>query len=245
MTVSADLRHAFAPTGVLRVAINLGNPILANAGADGVAVGVSVDLATALAEQLGVPLALLQFEAATKSVTALATAQADIGFFAIDPARGAEIAFTAPYVLIEGFYMVRAASPIDSNEQVDAPGQRVVVGKGSAYDLFLTRALKRAEIVRVPTFVEVAQTFMEDDAAVAAGIKQQLQGFAAGTGGLRLLDQRFMVIEQAMGLAKSRGPQAAADLSAFVEQAKAGGAVAAALTRHRIAGAAVAPLAAG
>ena len=107
-------------------------------------------------------------------------------------------------MLIEGFYLVRDASPIRTNADVDQPDNRVTVGKGSAYDLFLTRELKAAQIVRAPTSQAVVQTFVEQQLEVAAGVKQQLEADAAKTPGLRLLDERFMVIRQAMGV-PSRG----------------------------------------
>jgi len=233
---------AFAPAGHLRASINLGNPILARRDdASGEVAGVSVDLAQRLATRLGVPLELVVVDAAGKSVDVVADERADVGFFAIDPVRGKAIAFMPPYVLIEGSYLVRADSPITRNEQVDEPGHRVVVGKGSAYDLYLTRALKDAELVRAPTSPMVTDAFVNDHADVAAGVRQQLEADAMRLPGLRLLDGRFMVIEQAMGLPKSRGGAAAAWLAAFVEEAKADGFVAAALARHRIEGAVVAP----
>lgn len=243
MTPTPSIRSAFTPAGKLRASINLGNPILASSGADGSPGGVSVDLAREFARVLGTELELLVFDAAGKSVEAVVAERADFGFFAIDPVRGADIAFTAPYVLIEGFYLVKDASPIRSNAQVDATANRVVVGKGSAYDLYLTRELKQAEILRAPTSPTVVSTFLESGAEVAAGVKQQLEADAAKRGGLRLLDQRFMVIQQAMGVPKSRGSEAAAFLARFVEQMKASGFVADALQRHRIKGASVAPAA--
>lgn len=245
MTITPDLLSAFAPTGVLRASINLGNPILANAGADGAAFGVSVDLATELARRLGVPLEPVVVTTAARSVEIVAAGQADVGFFAIDPQRGADIAFTAPYVLIEGCYLVPEASPLQSNEEVDRAGHRVVVGKGSAYDLYLTRTLQQAQIVRAPSSPAVVETFIAEQAEVAAGVKQQLEVDAAKRGGLRLLPGRFMVIRQAMGVPKSRGEMAAAYLAGFVEEMKAGGLVAEALRRHRIEGASVAPAGGG
>src|SRR6202022_3002659 len=101
-------------------------------------------------------------DAALKSVEAVIADQADFGFFAIDPDRGAAITFTAPYVLIEGFYLVRDDSPIRSNEEADRACNRVAVGKGSAYDLFLSRQLKHARIVRAPTSPTVVQTFLDE-----------------------------------------------------------------------------------
>lgn len=244
MTIDSAIVEAFAPTGTLRASINLGNPILANrAPASGEASGVSVDLARAFAQQLGVPLELVVLDTASQSVEAVSDERADFGFFAVDPKRGETIAFTAPYVLIEGFYLVRADSPVRTNADVDQRHNRVVVGKGSAYDLFLTRELKAAQIVRAPSSPTVVQTFIDGELEVAAGVKQQLEADARKSPGLRLLDERFMVIRQAMGVAKRRGPRAAAVLGEFVEAMKASGFVGASLARHGIEGASVAPAA--
>jgi len=242
MKLDRSVVAALTPTGTLRASINLGNPILANKdAATGEPFGVSVDLARALAERLSTQLELLVFDAAGKSVQAVSEDRADFGFFAIDPLRGETIAFSPPYLLIEGFYLVRHVSPIKTNQEVDRPHNRVAVGKGSAYDLFLTRELTAAQIVRAPTSQMVVQTFLEQELEVAAGVKQQLEADAKRTPGLRLLDERFMVIQQAMGTPKSRGEAAAAALRSFVEEMKASGFVADALARHGIVGASVAP----
>jgi len=238
---SSPAAALLAPTGTLRASINLGNPILAGRAADGKVRGVSVDLAEALADQLGVPLELLEFDAAAKSVEAVTSGRADIGFFAIDPLRGEGIRFSAAYVLIEGAYLVRAGSKLTGNAEVDRAGTRVMVGKGSAYDLYLTRELKAATILRAPTSPAVVDAFIAENADVAAGVKQQLETDASRLGGLRLLPGRFMVIEQAMGIPTDRGETAQAELRAFVEQAKSSGAVARSLQRHGVSGAVIAP----
>src|SRR5205814_10236837 len=138
MSANTSIAKAFAPTGRLRASINLGNPILANKdAATGTPKGVSIDLATEFARRLGVPVELVVFDTAAKSVEAVAAEEADIGFFAIDPKRGEHIVFTAPYVLIEGAFLVREDSPFRANEDVDQRDHRVVVGQGSAYDLYL------------------------------------------------------------------------------------------------------------
>lgn len=243
MLMDSSLVASFTPTGRLRASINLGNPILANRDpATGQPVGVSIDLAHALAQRLGVELELVVFDTAGKSVEAVKNEQADIGFFAVDPLRGQEISFTLPYVLIEGSYLVREASPLQRNEEVDQANVRVTVGLGSAYDLHLTRTLKQAHIVRAPSSPAVVDTFIAQKLEVAAGVTQQLQADAQRIPGLRLLPGRFMVIEQAMGTPKSRGQAAADSLRAFVEDMKASGFVADALKRHGIQGATVAPL---
>lgn len=239
--MSSTLRHIFAPTGVLRASINLGNPILAHRNPLGEPGGVSVDMARALAHALDLPVEFVTFDAAGKSVQAVTEEQADIGFFAVDPVRGAGLHFTAPYVLIEGAYLVREASSIRSNDEVDRPGIRVAVGKGSAYDLYLTRELKQAQIVRAATSPAVVDTFMQQGLDVAAGVRQQIEADAHRLGGLRLLPGRFMVIQQAMGMPKARPQEAAKFLADFVEQQKASGFVAEALQRHGIQGASVAP----
>ncbi len=243
MPIFKDLIHTIAPTGKLRASINLGNPILANKNPQsGEPYGVSIDLANALARKLGLEIELLVFDSAGKSVEAVTQEKADFGFFAIDPLRGEGILFTAPYVLIEGAYLVKGNSPIQSNHEVDAPGNRLVVGKGSAYDLFLTREIKSAEIVRAPTSPLVVSSFLEGGYEVAAGVRQQLEADALKTSGLRLLPGRFMVIQQAMGLPKLRVEAAARLLCEFVEEMKKSGFVADALERHGIQGASVAPL---
>jgi polar amino acid transport system substrate-binding protein len=229
-----------APTGKLRAAINFGNPILATKdAATGEARGVSVDLARELGRRLGVPVELVPFAAAGKVVEAVKDAQVDVGFVAIDPVRGADMLQTPAYVVIEGAYLVKDSSPIKTNAEVDRAGNRIVVGNGSAYDLFLTREIKAAALVRAPTSPAVVDTFLAQNIEVAAGVKQQLQADAKRLPGLRLLDGRFMVINQAMGIPKGReaGLKYVRD---FVEDMKASGFVAEALKRHAIEGAAVA-----
>jgi polar amino acid transport system substrate-binding protein len=238
-----DARRELAPTGIFRASINVGNPILANLDADSKPFGVSVDLAGEFARRLGIPLELVVFDSAGKSVDAVTAEHADFGFFAVDPVRGAGIAFSAPYVLIEGAYLVKNDSPVRTNDEVDRAGRSVVVGTGSAYDLYLTRALQHAQIVRAPTSPSVVQTFLEQNADVAAGVRQQLEADAARTPGLRLLPGRFMVIQQAMGIPKARSPEAVDVLRQFVEEMKASGFVADALARHGIEGASVAAMA--
>jgi polar amino acid transport system substrate-binding protein len=226
--------------GKLRAAINFGNPILASRGPGGEPRGVSVDLAGEAARRLGLDVELVVFESAGSVVEAVKAGKVDVAFVAIDPVRAADMEYTAPYVIIEGAYLVRHDSALQRNDDVDRPGTRVAVGRGSAYDLFLTRELKSATLVRAPTSPAVTDLFLEQRLDVAAGVKQQLQADARRVGGVRLLPGRFMVIEQAMGVPKGR-LAAKAWLSGFVEEMKASGSVAAALQRHGIEGAAVAP----
>ncbi len=239
---SFDIAREIAPTGTLRAVINFGNPILARKDAStGAPVGVSVDLAQALAHKLDLPLVLIPVESAGKSVETVTQGQADIGFFAIDPVRGKGITFTQPYLLIEGSYLVRKDSSILNNAQVDQTKHRVVVGNGSAYDLFLTRELKAAQLVRSPTSPLVVPFFMEGAYDVAAGVKQQLESDAKKFEGLRLLPGRFMVIEQAMGQTNSASKRAQETLANFIAEMKSNGFVRDSLIRHHIEGASIAP----
>jgi len=237
---SGDAVRDLAPNGSLRAAINFGNPVLAYKDASGRPSGVSVDLALELGKRLGVPVALVPFDAAGKVTAAAKSGVWDIAFVAIDPLRGEDMEQSPPYVVIEGAYLVRENSSIRSNDEVDRPGNRVVVGRGSAYDLFLTRAIKQAQIVRTDSSGIVVEYFVRENLEVAAGVKQQLEADAKKTSGVRLLPGRFMVINQAM--ASQKGKAAGARyVRDFVEDMKASGFVAQALQRHGIQGAAVAP----
>jgi len=229
-----------APSGKLRAAINFGNPILASRDpATGEPRGVSVDLARALAARLGVPVELVLYESAGKVSSSVS--QWDIAFLAVDPARATDIAFTAPYVVIEGAYLVPNESPIKANEDVDRAGTRIVVGAGSAYDLYLSREIRNATLVRAPTSPAVTDMMVAQKLDVAAGVRPALEADARRHPGLRLLPGRFMAIHQAMGTPRGRDA-GAAYLGAFIEEMKASGFVAQALARNRVVGAAVAPL---
>lgn len=243
MTTPA-LASAFAPTGTLRATINIGNAVLAGMAPGATQPhGVSVDIAGELARRLGVPVSFVVCATAAKAVEAVQQGICDITFLAVDPARAVDIDYAAPYVVIEGAYMVKNDSPLTANEQVDKPGHRIAVGKGSAYDLFLTRNIKNATIERFGSSQEVVDSFLAQGLEVAAGVKQQLELDAKRVPGLRLLPGRFMEIRQAIGAPKGRGEEAGAYLLAFIEELKATGFVAEALKRHGIEGAAVAPAA--
>jgi polar amino acid transport system substrate-binding protein len=240
-TAATAARSELAPSGTLRAAINFGNPILASKDtATGEARGVSVDLARELGKRLGVPVTLVTYTAAGKVVEGVKANEWDIAFVAIDPKRGADMEQTTPYVIIEGAYMVPQASAIRTNADVDRQGTRIVVGAGSAYDLYLSREIRNAQLVRAPTSPLVTDTMVQQRYEVAAGVRQQLEADAKRIPGLRLLDGRFMVINQAMAMPKGR-PAGARYLGEFVEEMKASGFIAQALARHRIEGAAVAP----
>jgi polar amino acid transport system substrate-binding protein len=228
-----------APTGTLRASINLGNPVLAQ-GTPAEPTGVTVDLARGLAARLGVPVELACFDAARRSFEALTSGQADICFLAIEPAREAEVAFTAPYVVIEGVYVVPSGSPITTAAEVDRDGVRIGVKQGSAYDLFLSRTLEHATVVRADEGVEV---FRELGLEVAAGIRQPMLAFVDRHPGFRLIEPRFMEIRQAVGTTRARNPETVEFLRAFVEEMKVNGFVAAALRRAGQADATVAPAA--
>jgi polar amino acid transport system substrate-binding protein len=236
--VFADVLKDLAPTGTLRAAINYGNGVLAQRGSgEQDAKGVSADLARELAKRLGLPVSFVGFDAAGKVFEALQAPAEDprkwdIAFLAIEPVRAAEIAFTAPYVLIEGTYMVRADSPMQRVGDVDRPGVRIAVGPNSAYDLFLTRTLKHAQLVRAERGGGRAMIdlFLRENLDAAAGVRQPLEDYAMTDPQLRVMPDRFMDIRQAMGVPQGR-PAGARYLKAFVEEMKANGFVAEALAR--------------
>ncbi|HET7764656.1 MAG TPA: ABC transporter substrate-binding protein [Burkholderiales bacterium] len=229
-----------APTGKLRAAINFGNPVLASKDpATGEARGVSVDLSRELARRLGVPLEIVPYAAAGRVVEAVKTGAWDVAYVAIDPQRARDMIQSPPYVVIEGSYLVPAESGIRSNAEVDREGIRIAVGKGSAYDLFLTREIKRAMLVRAPTSPEVVSMMIRENLEVAAGVRQQLEADATRVAGVRMLPGRFMVIKQAMAVPRGRDA-GAVYVRDFIEEMKATGFVARSLAGHRVEGAAVA-----
>ena len=250
-SASANIVQQLAPSGTLRAAINFGNPVLAQRdGPGGKPGGVTIELAHELGRRLGLPVTLVGYDAAGQVFAAAATATAawDVAFLAIDPKRATAIEFTAPYVIIEGAYMVPVASPLRTIADVDRPGVRIAVGTGSAYELYLTRTLRHAVLVHAPTGNDSIAQFQREGLEAAAGVRSPLQMFVQGQPGLRMIDGRFMAIEQAMGMPKGRGDKidaarAAQFLRAFVEDMKASGFVAAALTRSGQHDAQVAPAA--
>ena len=236
-TVSPDVVKSLAPTGTLRAGLNLGNIVLAQTLPNGQLGGVTVELARELGRRLNVPVELKPFDAAGKSFEAMKAGALDIVFLAIEPVRAAEIEFTAPYVIIEGVYMVPKDSPIKSVAEVDREGVRIAVNKASAYDLFLTRSLKHATLVRDEVGIDA---FIDQKLEVVAGVKQPMAAYAKAHPNVRLLDGRFMEICQAMGTVKGRDV-GARYLHAFIEELKASGFIADALKRSNQPDAAVAP----
>jgi polar amino acid transport system substrate-binding protein len=226
-----------APTGTLRAAINLGNPVLAQ-GTRGAPTGVTVEIARELASRLGVPVELVCVEAARDSFEAMRAGSADVCFLAIEPEREAAVAFTPPYLLIEGVFAARVGSSTSTIPGVDREGVRVGVKRGSAYDLFLSRTLQHATVVRA---AESIDTLADTSVEVVAGIRQPMTAFVAGNPGMRLLEGRFMEIRQALGVPRDRAPGTIGYLRDVIEELKASGFIAGALRRSHQADSTVAP----
>jgi polar amino acid transport system substrate-binding protein len=241
--VSPALRAEIAPSGTLVAAINYGNTVITQRPAPGQdPQGVAPEIARELAKRLGVPIRYVTYEIAGKVADAAKEGVWDIAFLAVDPARSQVIGFSAPYVLIEGTYMVRRDSPLRQLADFDRPGLRIAVGDKSAYDLFLARHLKQSQLVRYPTSQLAIDAFVAGQTDAVAGVKQALAANAAKTPGLRLIDGAYMSIDQAAGVPVTR-PNAARYLHGLVEELKASGFIARHLARTGNADATVAPLA--
>jgi len=239
--VPADAIRELAPTGKLRAAINFGNPVLAQRDhATGEPRGVSAALARELARRLGVPIEFVPYKAAGQVTAAARSGVWDIAFLAIDPARAVDIAFTPPYVLIEGTYLVPNDSPLRAIDEFDRAGVRIAVGEGSAYHLYLKRTLKKATLVAVQAPSDHVSHFLREGLDAAAGVKQPLVRFAAENAGVRVIAGRFMVIEQAMGTPQGR-PEGIRYLREYIEEMKASGFVARELERSGQTDAMIAP----
>ncbi len=239
---SPEVIAALAPTGKLIAAINYGNAVLARRDpATGALSGATVDMANELGRRLGKPVQLIGYEAVAPLIAAQPTDRWDVCFVGSDPERAKLVDFTAPYVLIEGTYLVREDSPYKAVADLDKPGLRVTVSKGAAYDLALTRQLKNAQIDRVATTSKGAiERFQTEGFDAGAGIRPELMLAQAERPGYRVLPDAYASVTQSMGTPVGRGP-AAAYLSAFVEELKANGFIRAALDRAGQPGATIAP----
>jgi polar amino acid transport system substrate-binding protein len=238
--VPPDAVKELAPTGRLRAAINAGNVVLVQKHASSGVSGITVDLARELGRRLGVPVDLIVYDTAGKVTEAAKTGAWDIGFIAIEPLRAALIDFTAPYVIIEGTYIVPVDSPLKAIADVDHVGVRIAVARGSAYDLYLARTLQHASLVHYPSPPLALQSFMPDKLEAAAGVKQQLVQFGKGNPGVRVMDGRFQEIREAMGtpLGRTAGLKY---LRSFIEEMKASGFIKQALDRAQQPDAVIAP----
>ena len=218
IVITRSVIAELAPTGALRVAINLGNPVLAQRISESKLGGVSVALAEHLAKRLDLSLELKAYDAAGKVFAALEqSGEWDLAFMAIDPVRSEQIAFTEPYVLIEGTYLVRANSVAQTVADLDKGGNRIAVGKGAAYDLYLTRNLEAADLVRAATSAAAIDLFIDEHLDAVAGVRQPLERYCSENVGLRVLPDSFTQIQQAMGVPKER-IQAARFLQAFLNE---------------------------
>ena len=221
-----------APTGKLRAAINFGNSVLVQKGPRGEPLGVTPELATALAKRLGLSVQFVMYQAAGKVFEDATKNAWDIAFIAIDPVRAAEVDFSAPYVVIQGTYLVRKDSSLKDVADVDVPGVRIGVGLGSVYDLYLTRTLKNAVLVRNPSGGGAGgiEPFLAQHLDAAAGVREPLDTYAKDHPDTRVMRGSFEEIRQAIATPKGR-PAGAAYLQRFVEEMKVNGFVADALKR--------------
>jgi polar amino acid transport system substrate-binding protein len=241
MTPSPAARSELAPTGKLRVGINYGNFLLVNKDpASGEYGGVAVDLGRELGRRLGVPVDLVAFETAGKLADAVKTGAWDVAFLGNEPQRAREIAFSPAYLEIEAGYLVPAGSPIRTIADVDREGVRIAVAAKSAYDLYLSRNLKHAQLVRAQGIDSSYDVFVKDRLEVLSGLKPRLTTDTAKLPGSRVLEGRFTAVQQSVGTPQGR-PAGAKYLREFAEDVKASGFVAKAIERHAVRGVSVAP----
>ena len=241
---SPEVRQAIARAGRLRVGINLGNPVLAKRGDTKDALnGIAVDLGRMIAARLDAEFAPVTYPNAAKLIDGARAGEWDIGFAAIDPARADVLLFTAPYMEVSVTYLVPDDSPIRSVSDADRPGVRVGVGARNAADLYLSRSLNHARLVRVDDNLAGAVELLKAGKAdIFAGNRQGLLDVRDQLGGYRILDERFYAVEHAVAIPREK-VAALAYLKSFVEEAKSSGSVAMAISRHSIRGVEVAPLA--
>ena len=238
--MNEQLRSELAPTGVLRAGINMANFLLVTGRRDdGAPQGVAPDMAGAAAQRLGVEVAYVPYETPGQLADDAIKGVWDIGLIGAEPARAEHIAFTAAYVEIEATYMVAGDSPVKAVEDVDRPGMRIAVAARSAYDLYLTRNIQHAELVRVSGLNASYDLFVNEGLDALAGLRPRLMTDVQKLPGARLLDGKFTAVQQAIGTPRERDA-GAAFLRQFVEEAKAGGLVGELIERHGVRGLSVA-----
>ncbi len=242
--VSPAARSDLAPTGKLRAGINYGNAILATKDpASGEFRGVAIDLTRELGRRLGVPVELVAYTSIATMVDAAKAAAWDIAFLGADPARAGEISFTAPYLELDATYLVPGGSPLRAIADVDREGVRVAAPARAAYELFLSRSLKRAQLVRTKGADAALALLAEGKVEALAGLRQALAVAADRVPRSRMLEGRFFAVQQAVGVPSGRDA-GAQYLRGFVEEAKASGLVARAIETSGFLGVSVAPRAA-
>lgn len=221
--ISAAASADLAPTGKIRAGINYGNAVLAQRNeTTGELTGVAVDLARELGRKSALPVELVAFPSAGQMVAALKNGAWDVAFLAAEPGRAGDIGFTAPHLIIEGTYLVPPGSAIKTCAEVDRAGMCIGVATGSAYDLFLSRNIKNAKFVRAADTDSTFQLILEKKVDVVAGVRQALVANSSKLPGSRVLDDRFMAIEQAAGMPNGRD-QGLRYLREFIEEMKASG----------------------
>ena len=242
VTPSKDVIAELTPTGVLRAGINMSNFLLVTGKtASGDPTGVSPDMAAAVAERLGAPLKLIAYKSPGELGDQAGANIWDIGNIGAEPQRAQTIAFTAAYAEIESTYLVPAGSPIKSIADVDKPGIRISVTGRSAYGLWLENNIKHATLVRTDTLDSSLDQFLSQKLEVLAGLRPRLLTDVEKVPGGRILDGQFSAVQQAVGTPK-KNQNAAAFLTAFVEEAKRTGLVASFIAKHKVKGLSVAPL---
>ncbi len=240
-TLPRDVLAELAPSGVLRAGINLGNFLLVSGKSPaGEPEGVAPDMAREIADRLGVSVVYVPFARPGELADAARRGVWDIGLIAAEPARAEVIAFSPACAEIEATYLVPAGAPIGSVDEVDRPGVRIAIAARSAYDLWLSRHLRHAELVRAAGLDAACEQFVADRLDALAGLRPRLLQDLEKLPGARILDGQFTAVQQAIGTAKAN--QAGARfLHVFVEEAKASGLVARMIERHHIRGLSVAP----
>ena len=236
-----SITNELAPSGKLRIGLNYSNFLLVlGDGPDGEPRGIAPDLGRELARRVGLPFEYVKFDAAGKLFDAIKAAACDVGFLGAEPQRANEVAFTAAYLEIPVTFLVPPGSPIRAIADIDRDGVRVAVSERSAYDLYLTRTLKKAKLVRAPGIPASYDVFVQQKLEALGGLKPKLVEEAERLPGSRVLEGQITGVQQAIGAPKGR-EAAAKYLREFAEDVKRSGFVARAIEKHGVRGVRVAP----
>ena len=229
-----DIIKKIAPTGVLRVGVNMSNFLLVNSKDKlGVIDGVSPGIGKKLAKELNISFEIVQFENPGLLADAVDNNEWDIGNIASEKERGKTIDFSDPYVNIDANFLFREEDNFKNNNDIDQSGIKIAVFERSAYDLWLTENFKKAELIRVNSIEESHNLFKENKVNILAGLKPKLIDEMKKNNNYEMIQSPFTYIKQSIGIKKGN-PEVLDFINKFISNIIKEGYIKSLLKQHNV-----------